>query len=575
VAVRLSSIVLGLLTVALAKGQPPLQVYTTSDQEPRSIDTKLFFAIREGKVEEVRALLAKGANANATEANGWTTLTSLGGTDAQMLAIAKLLVAKGAKVDKRQTDQGYTPLTTVLNGAHDPIETVRYLLLKGANPNAAMNDGTSPLHMAVGNADVACVRELLAHGARLDARTNDKDVVKSSDPNLEPSARRDQLANDDQNAHLAEPGFRFSGLQPVHYLGVHWDANVADLLLKAGASLRATDDNGWTPLHYAVRTGDPAMVSGLLAKGADPNAASKGGYRPLHLALRAGYGMPAAAVVRVLIAKGADPKLKNKAGQTPLDLLRADAEWRVGNPSNDPQRAFPKQYLANYQMLVNEAAKALDPNAATIVLTPPKPDPKGQRYAPLDIGEQTAERIVRVENGQAVLELRLPPLEEGTATVTVSDVVLEEYDTLTPLPITFKRNAKEGKTLLFRFPEGAARGGDVLLAFKQEGPGYVGIGGGDIEGSRRGPGFRYDGTWSVDSPLPDRVMEFEILSVTRNGKPLPGFAGRRLTVLFDKPAPIVGLTDQPNHQAKGPKLAITYRYRYQPNQRWHKSAMDF
>lgn len=544
-------------------------------QETRPVDTALFAAIREGKVEKVRSLLAKGANVNAIEANGWTTLTSLGGTDAQMLAVAKLLIAKGAKVDKRQPDQGYTALTTVLNGAKDPIQTLRYLLLKGANANAAMNDGTSPLHMAVGNADVACVRELLAHGARLDARTNDKQVVKSSDPSLDPSSRRDQLSRDDQNAHLAEPGFRFSGLQPVHDLGVHWNPNIADMLLKAGASLKATDDNGWTPLHYAVRTGDPAMVAGLLAKGADPNAASKGGYRPLHLALRAGYGVPAAAVVRVLIAKGADPKLTNKAGQTPLDLLRSDAEWRVGNPSNDPERAFPKESLANYQTLVNEAAKALDPNAAPIVLALPKPDPKGQRYAPLDVGEQTAERIVRVENGQAVLELRLPPLEEGTATVTVSDVVLEEYDTLTPLPITFKRNAKEGKTLLFRFPEGGARGGDVLFSFEQQGPGNTGIGGGDSEQSHRGPGFRYDGTWSVDSPLPDRVMEFEVLAVTRNGKPLPGFAGRRLTVLFDKPAPIVGLTEMISPDRKGPKLAVSYRYRYQPNQRWHKSSMDF
>ena len=73
---------------------------------------------------------------------------------------------------------------------------------------------------------------------------------------------------------------------------------MADLLLKAGASLKDIDDNGWTPLHHAAHNGNIASAVGLIALGADPNVASKGGYRPLHLALRVGFGVPDAAMVR-------------------------------------------------------------------------------------------------------------------------------------------------------------------------------------------------------------------------------------------------------------------------------------
>ena len=99
---------LGLAT--LASGQ--VEAYDREGGAPeRPIDARLFEARRAGKVETVRTLLSKGANPNAIEANDWTPLMSLEGPPDAALAIARLLVAKGARVGARQVRAGGTALT--------------------------------------------------------------------------------------------------------------------------------------------------------------------------------------------------------------------------------------------------------------------------------------------------------------------------------------------------------------------------------------------------------------------------------------------------------------------------------
>ncbi|MBQ4491225.1 MAG: hypothetical protein II965_08280, partial [Pyramidobacter sp.] len=50
-------------------------------------------------------------------------------------------------------------------------------------------------------------------------------------------------------------------------------ADLADMLLKAGANVTARDRHPRTPLFTAAREGDAAMAGRLLAAGADPRAA--------------------------------------------------------------------------------------------------------------------------------------------------------------------------------------------------------------------------------------------------------------------------------------------------------------
>jgi ankyrin repeat protein len=104
--------------------QERLRVHIAGDERP--IDRKLFDAIRKGDAKEVSRLLSKGANANATEANDWPASVTAA---SQTLELVKLLVAKGAKIDARQSDQGWTPLTQAITNRRDDI--VEYLLQKG------------------------------------------------------------------------------------------------------------------------------------------------------------------------------------------------------------------------------------------------------------------------------------------------------------------------------------------------------------------------------------------------------------------------------------------------------------
>jgi ankyrin repeat protein len=58
-------------------------------------------------------------------------------------------------------------------GRRDPLEALNLLLAAGADPNAKAGDGSTPLHQAVQEEQVAIIRALVADGAKLDAVNKD------------------------------------------------------------------------------------------------------------------------------------------------------------------------------------------------------------------------------------------------------------------------------------------------------------------------------------------------------------------------------------------------------------------
>ncbi|HEX4123535.1 MAG TPA: ankyrin repeat domain-containing protein, partial [Tepidisphaeraceae bacterium] len=58
-------------------------------------------------------------------------------------------------------------------GSRDPVEALKLLLAAGADPNAKAPDGSTPLHQAVDEQQVAIIRTLVAAGAKLDAVNKD------------------------------------------------------------------------------------------------------------------------------------------------------------------------------------------------------------------------------------------------------------------------------------------------------------------------------------------------------------------------------------------------------------------
>ena len=95
------------------------------------------------------------------------------------------------------------------------------------------------------------------------------------------------------------------------------DAAAVRALLKQGVDVNAAQGDGMTALHWAATNGDVAITQMLLSAGANVRATTRlGGLTPLHLATQAGQPQVAAA----LIAAGAGPNLATATGATPLML---------------------------------------------------------------------------------------------------------------------------------------------------------------------------------------------------------------------------------------------------------------
>ena len=93
------------------------------------------------------------------------------------------------------------------------------------------------------------------------------------------------------------------GLTALHQVAIDGDRELAQLLIYAGANLKATTRlGGYTPLLLAAKNGDAAMMATLLKGGADPNTATTNGTSPLMFAAASGQ----VDAVKALLDKGAD-----------------------------------------------------------------------------------------------------------------------------------------------------------------------------------------------------------------------------------------------------------------------------
>ena len=131
---------------------------------PRS-GAALLDAIRAGDLDEVKALLASGADPNAKDGEGWTALMLV--TVKGHLDVARELLTAGADLHA-ENRKGWTALRFAVS--MDDAEALRLLLGAGADVNGLDAEGDTALMQAAREKSVESLKLLLSHGADVNVR---------------------------------------------------------------------------------------------------------------------------------------------------------------------------------------------------------------------------------------------------------------------------------------------------------------------------------------------------------------------------------------------------------------------
>lgn len=176
----------------------------------------------------------------------------------------------------------------------------RALIAQGADVNAADGDGSTALHWAASQGDLALTEALLKAGARVSAVT------------------------------------RIGGMSPLFMAARNGNPAIVSALLKAGASATEANANGTTVLMIAASAGSGPSVKLLLDAGADPNAKdATNGQTALMFAAARNSVEP----IRMLLAHKADASATTKV--VALKRVRVDANGDP-LPEGDAEKAAPK-----------------------------------------------------------------------------------------------------------------------------------------------------------------------------------------------------------------------------------------
>ena len=225
--------------------------------------TPLHLAVRADDLAKVNKLLASGADPKAANRYGITPLY-LACENANPAIIERLLKA-GADPNSTSTE-GETALMTVARTG--VVEAARVLLDHGAKVDGREEwHGQTALMWAVNEEHPAMMKELIAHGADVNAVSN---------------------INKWERQNTAEPREKWlpaGGLTPLLFAARQGCVECEQILLDAGAKINTTDPDGISPVLIAIINGHYDAAGFLLDKGADPNLADETGRTALFAAV--------------------------------------------------------------------------------------------------------------------------------------------------------------------------------------------------------------------------------------------------------------------------------------------------
>ena len=264
-------------------------IYTLT--ESSELPISLPEAAAGGDIDEVKSLIAKGADVNAWDTSKIPPLhfAVMNGHK----QVVELLIAKGADVNAGD-GANKKPLHWAVEKGHKEIAEL--LIAHGADVDATDAPGRTPIDLAMGEGQIEITKLLLSKGG---------DVSMHAAAYIGDLQRVEKFIDDGANVDAKD----HKGQTALHYAAKAGQIAVAKLLIANGADVNAGE---WTPLQEAAYY-SKGMVELLLAKGANINA---GKWTALHSALDA----KRFDIVELLLAKGADANIRDGKGRTPLHI---------------------------------------------------------------------------------------------------------------------------------------------------------------------------------------------------------------------------------------------------------------
>jgi len=362
-------------------GKTPLALASATtnvfSQFRHSADTDIFQAAREGKLENVEALLKDNpAWLNQTNQFGQTLLWTA--ASSRRTNVVDFLVQQGARWDelsataanradelramlKLKSSIATNNMLLHIAAGYNADLTAELLLSAGANKNASDQYGISPLGTALLGNSMTAAKVFRKHGAIeniFDAvylnnletgrklLTEDEALARSTNHMrmtlVEIAAA---LGHEDMLKLLLNTGASLGpsgGTTPLHLAAEFNRSNVVESLIERGANLEAIDSRGFTPLHAAVfydstntivlllkhrflkhsANPDARTVSSSAQLGIMPMQMRSLWYRyagntPLHFAASCAR----TNTINLLLQAGASINATNEAGMTPLDIV--------------------------------------------------------------------------------------------------------------------------------------------------------------------------------------------------------------------------------------------------------------
>ncbi|XP_021098012.1 protein phosphatase 1 regulatory subunit 12B isoform X2 [Heterocephalus glaber] len=226
-------------------------------------------ACSSGDTEEVKKLLARGADINTVNVDGLTALHQA--CIDENLDMVKFLVENRANVNQ-QDNEGWTPLHAAASCGY--LNIAEYFINHGANVGMVNSEGEVPSDLA----EEPAMKDLLL------------EQVKKQGVDLEQSRKEEeqQMLQDARqwlnSGKIEDVRQARSGATALHVAAAKGYSEVLRLLIQAGYELNVQDHDGWTPLHAAAHWGVKEACSILAEALCDMDICNKLGQTPFDVA---------------------------------------------------------------------------------------------------------------------------------------------------------------------------------------------------------------------------------------------------------------------------------------------------